>query len=94
MRADEALLYEVRDEGMLKLFFSDCLPETRLEHIRAMRAQHELKLARLRAIEPAASGAPLGIQMTLELGIGLHRWIVEWCETAERRLIEEQDHAE
>ena len=27
-----------------------------------------------------------GPGMTLELGLGLHRWIVDWCDEAERRL--------
>src|SRR5260370_4639263 len=42
---DEEPLYELRDEGMLKLFFSDSLPERRIENIPAMRERHERQLA-------------------------------------------------
>jgi hypothetical protein len=30
--------------------------------------------------------------MTLELGLGLHRWILDWCDAAERRLQDEGKH--
>ena len=45
LASDAELIDESRDEGMLKLFFSDVLPEQRIENIRAMRALHERKLA-------------------------------------------------
>jgi len=82
--------FEVRDEGMLKLFFSDMgTPEQRIRNIRAMREQHERTLAQLCAHEQEKSaGMPEGPRLTLELGIGLHRGIVEWCEATERRLTE------
>src|SRR5260370_37677846 len=41
LASDEEDLYEVRDEGMLKLFFSDSLPERRIEILRAMRPPAE-----------------------------------------------------
>src|ERR1700726_1171657 len=37
LASDDAQLYELRDEGMLKLFFSDSLPEERVEIVRAIR---------------------------------------------------------
>ena len=55
---------------MLKLFFSDSLPERRIENIRAMRERQERKLAQLRAIEPMAQHGPEGARLTLELGLG------------------------
>jgi PadR family transcriptional regulator AphA len=82
-------LYEVRDEGMLKLFFSDSLPERRIENIRAMRERHERKLAALRAIEPHAAEGPDGPYLTLQLGIGFTEYMINWCEETERRLGEE-----
>jgi PadR family transcriptional regulator, regulatory protein AphA len=80
--------FEVRDEGMLKLFFSDIgTPEQRIRNIRAMRESHERTLAQLSAHEQAKSAdMPEGPRLTLELGIGLHRGIVEWCEATERGL--------
>jgi PadR family transcriptional regulator, regulatory protein AphA len=90
LRSDEDQLYELRDEGMLKLFFSDALPERRIENIRAMRERQQRKLAQLRAIESHASEGPQGPYMTLELGIGYTQWLIDWCEAAERRLAEEE----
>jgi DNA-binding PadR family transcriptional regulator len=84
-----ALLDESRDEGMLKLFFSDVLPERRIENIRAMRALHEGKLAALRAIEPRAREGRAGPYLTLQLGIGVTEFVINWCEETERRLAEE-----
>src|SRR5947209_844749 len=37
--------YELRDEGMLKLFFSDSLPGQRIEILRAIREREERGLA-------------------------------------------------
>src|SRR5437588_1630966 len=37
LKSDLEPLYELRDEGMLKLFFSDVSPERRIENVRAMR---------------------------------------------------------
>ena len=85
-------MFEVRDEGMLKLFFSDIgTPDQRIRNIRAMRESHERTLAQLCLLEEKSAGQlPDGPQLTLELGIGLHRGIVEWCQATERRLAEEQ----
>jgi hypothetical protein len=74
---------------MLKLFFSDALPARRIENIRAMREQHEHKLASLRAIEEHAPNMRKGPYLTLQLGIGITEFVINWCEEAERRLAEE-----
>ena len=90
LASDRELFYELRDEGMLKLFFSDiATPEERIRNIRAMRESHERTLAQLVAHEDEASQVPEGPRLTLELGILLHRGIVGWCESTERRLREE-----
>src|SRR5579859_2309484 len=86
LASDPEPSYELRDEGMLKLFFSDALPARRIENIRTMRAVHERKLATLQAIEPIAAEGPLGPRLTLELGIACTRAAIEWCEATERRL--------
>src|SRR5436305_12327960 len=84
--SDGEPVYELRDEGMLKLFFSDALPERRIENVRQMRLRQERKLEQLRSIEPVASHGPAGPRLTLELGIDFTQWLVAWCETTERRL--------
>ena len=83
--------YELRDEGMLKLFFSDSLPEQRIEIVRAIRTREERDLAHLRSIEPHASKGPAGSYLTLQMGIGLTEWTIKWCEATERRLAAESE---
>jgi len=87
LSSDGELLYEIRDEGLLKLFFSETAPETKLETVRAMRALYESKRAQLQAIEANAKGMPQGPRLTLELGLGLTGWLIDWCESTERRLM-------
>jgi PadR family transcriptional regulator AphA len=91
LESDDEPSYELRDEGMLKLFFSDSLPERRIEIVRAMRTREERGLAHLRSIEPHASKGPTGSYLTLQLGIGLTEWIIDWCEATERRLAAETE---
>ena len=43
---------------MLKLFFSDDLPEKRIENIRAMRKRQERKLAQLRSLGAVENTGP------------------------------------
>ena len=86
LTSDNEPLYELRDEGMLKLFFSDALPEWRIDNISAMRERHQRKLEALRAIEPKAGKGPPGPYLTLELGIELTQCFIDWCEATERRL--------
>src|SRR5947209_13673807 len=51
LRAPGPPSFELRDEGMLKLFFSDSLTDAeRAELLRSMRAFHETVIARLEAI--------------------------------------------
>jgi DNA-binding PadR family transcriptional regulator len=86
----EEPLYELRDEGMLKLFFSDASsPERRIEVIGSMRTRQERKLAQLQAIEAHAKDGPPGPYLTLQLGLGSTQWFIDWCEATERRLAAE-----
>jgi hypothetical protein len=75
---------------MLKLFFSDVVPEQRIENIRAMRAVHERKLAVLRGIEEQTRFVRTGPYLTLQLGIGVTEFVINWCEETERRLLAEE----
>ena len=82
--------FEVRDEGMLRLFFSDVgTPEQRIDNLRAMRESHERTVTQLVALHADATDMPTGPHLTLELGLGLHRWIIDWCHQAERRLADD-----
>jgi PadR family transcriptional regulator, regulatory protein AphA len=80
--------FEMRDEGLLKLFFADALPpQEAVRTLRAMR-QHRLGvLQHLRRIEPkaiAAGGFPL---LVLRGGIELNEWSAGWCERMEEQLL-------
>jgi PadR family transcriptional regulator, regulatory protein AphA len=91
LASDDEPSYELRDEGMLKLFLSDSLPERRIDIVRAMRMREERALAHLRSIEPHASQGPPGPYLTLQMGIELTERAIKWCETTERRLAAETE---
>jgi DNA-binding PadR family transcriptional regulator len=79
--------FQMRDEGMLKLFFSDGRDtEEVLATLRAMRTQHERALARLQEAHPTPDQPDPGPYLTLEYGLGLHEWVIDWCRQTERRL--------
>jgi PadR family transcriptional regulator, regulatory protein AphA len=90
LTSDAELVYELRDEGMLKLFFSDVLPEQRVENIRAMRLRMERKLAQLLELQTHAQEMVPGPAMTLDLGITHTRSFIDWCTAAEARLAEKE----
>jgi len=91
LEADDEPSEELRDEGMLKLFFSDSLPERRIDIVRAIRAREERALAHLRSIAPHASQGPPGPYLTLQMGMELTERSIAWCEETERRLAAETD---
>jgi PadR family transcriptional regulator AphA len=86
------LRYEVRDEGMLRLFFGDVLDrEDVLANLRLMREQHEQGLAYFRELEPKARDGftekgQVFPHLALSYGIGFLEWAVEWCRETEREL--------
>jgi DNA-binding PadR family transcriptional regulator len=74
--------WELRDEGLLKLFFS-AGPEVG-RTLRSIRESYERGVERMRGITPPTdpdSGAPL----TLAFGIAFNEWAAEWFANAERR---------
>ena len=79
--------YEVRDEGLLKLFFSEDRDAGEvLDTVRAMRAKHERTLARLQEAHPTPEEPEPGPYLSLDYGLGLHEWVIDWCRRTERRL--------
>jgi PadR family transcriptional regulator, regulatory protein AphA len=85
--------YELREEGLLKLFFAGALPpEEAAEILRSMR-EHRLDVVeRLRGIEPKALAKqdPFPL-MVLRGGIEFNQWFAEWCERMETQLLEPAD---
>ena len=85
----DAMPLELRDVGMVRLFFADCLsPAEAHDLLVAVRRRSEARIAALRAIGPVAAeaweaegGHP---RLTLRMGVAFHRAIIEVCETFER----------
>jgi PadR family transcriptional regulator AphA len=84
---------EMREEGLLKLFFAGVLPpEQAAETLRSMREYRLGIAARLRAMEPGAEekleqDEPFPL-MVLQGGIEFNEWFADWCERMEARLLD------
>lgn len=96
LTSSEELVYELRDEGLLKFFFADALsPEEAVTLLRATRAHHEEVVQRLRAIEPVARAKhdEQGFRfpyLTLLGGIELHEFLGGWCRRMESEITKER----
>jgi PadR family transcriptional regulator AphA len=82
--------FEMREEGLLKLFFAAALPpEEAVEILRAMRAHRLAANRELQAMEPMAAEKddpyPL---MVLRGGLEFTDWFAGWCERMEAQLLE------
>lgn len=86
---------EMREEGLLKLFFSGVLPpEEAAVTLRSMR-EHRIELAtRLRGMESEASKKGPFSLMVLQGGIEYNEWFADWCERMEARLLDAARPAE
>ena len=84
--ATDPEVFELRDEGLLKLFFSGAAEaETAVGTLAAKRRFHEEQGQRLREIE--ATSPPSGhAYLVLRYGIEFNEWIADWCERTSREL--------
>jgi PadR family transcriptional regulator, regulatory protein AphA len=82
----DASVFELRDEGLLKLFFADAAgTDAAIQALDSKRREHERVLAHLEGID--ATGAPAGFAaLVLRYGIESNRWQAEWCERTMREL--------
>ncbi|HWM53803.1 MAG TPA: PadR family transcriptional regulator [Solirubrobacterales bacterium] len=82
--------YEMREEGLLKLFFAGVLPPEEAATILASMREHRREMVeRLQAIEPKAKDNdddPFPL-MVLRGGIEFNQWFAEWCERMESQLL-------
>ena len=81
--------YEMREEGLLKLFFADALPrEEAVEILRAMRDYRRSVHQQLVAMEPMAAAKPDPFPlMVLRGGIEFTEWFADWCERMEAQIL-------
>ena len=87
LRSDEPLVAEMRNEGALKLFFSDGLPvEDRLALIRRMRARHEEVRDGLCSREDIVRSKGGGPYAVLRWGIAFQEFNIAWLEQLEAEL--------
>jgi PadR family transcriptional regulator AphA len=76
----EPEVFELRDEGLLKLFFAGVTDgQTAPATLEAKQAHHEEVVQRLREIE--ATGTPEGFAyMVLRYGIDCNEFMAAWCQ--------------
>ncbi|MDQ3728642.1 MAG: PadR family transcriptional regulator [Actinomycetota bacterium] len=82
--ASDEQVHELRDEALLKLFFSGHASHAELVSVlETKRRVHLDTLARFREIEPhAAASEDFGPLMVLRYGIALQEFAGDWCERA------------
>jgi PadR family transcriptional regulator AphA len=81
--------FEMREEGLLKLFFADALPAGEaVAIVRAMRA-HRLEVnAELRSLQALKSEIDDPYPMiVLRGGIEFTQWFADWCERMEEEIL-------
>lgn len=81
---------EMREEGLLKLFFSSVLERQEAARTLGAMGEHRRALAeRLRNKEPSALEKPDPYSlMVLEAGIEFNQWFADWCERMQARLLD------
>ncbi|MGH2905645.1 MAG: PadR family transcriptional regulator [Solirubrobacterales bacterium] len=82
---------EMRDEGILKLFFSIHVErEEQLARLKAIRTERLGSLAQLQEVERTTAGnIPEMPGLVLGYGLELHEFIVGWCDRAIQQLEKE-----
>jgi DNA-binding PadR family transcriptional regulator len=80
---------ELRDESLLRLFFSDALPVgDGLGLLRARREGYAAMLAYLRALDDGSGEPdPPFVDLVYRWALDYCEWGTEWCDRQERRLL-------
>jgi DNA-binding PadR family transcriptional regulator len=92
LSSGDELVWELRDEGLLKLFFSGGRDREQVGALmRASRERSEQVAERLRALGPG--GDEPGTQLVLRFGIEFNDWLAQWWKDAERRIAREPERA-
>lgn len=82
--------FEMRDEGLLKLFFADALPrEEALAILRSMQNRRRAVNDQLKALKQMKGELDDPFPMiVLEGGLEFTEWFANWCERMEARLLD------
>ncbi len=82
--------FEMRDEGLLKLFFADALPrEEAVAILRSMRAKRLAVNQQLQAIKDLKGEIEDPFPMiVLQGGLEFTQWFADWCERMEAQLLD------
>lgn len=91
LQRDEPMPFELRDIGMVKLFFADALnSDEALSLVNSIKRRSEDQVATLRSIEPAAKlSADEGNALpglTLRMGIAFHQAMIDVCQDFEHEV--------
>jgi len=80
---------ELRDESLLRLFFSDALPVSDgLGLLRARREGYAAMLSYLRALDDGSGEPdPPFVDLVYRWALDYCEWGIEWCDRQERRLL-------
>lgn len=79
---------DMRDEGLVRLFFADGIPaEQRIEKLKSLRDTRAEGLRTLEAIcDMKLIDETTMPNLILVYGIGLHQYVIDWCDWAIERL--------
>jgi DNA-binding PadR family transcriptional regulator len=82
--------FEMRDEGLLKLFFADALPrDEALAILRSMRARRLAVNQQLQDLKQMKGELDDPFPMiVLQGGLEFTEWFADWCERMEARLLD------
>ena len=91
LRREEPIPFELRDLGLVKLFFADALePDEALALLANVQRRSEERVAALSEIESTALAAEIEGNahplLTLQMGIAFHRAMIDVCREFEPRL--------
>jgi DNA-binding PadR family transcriptional regulator len=88
LNSGERAHYELRDEGLLRLFFAEELSVDQLRaQIEAMRRRHHRAIEHLEDLRSKA-GDRACAHLTLRYGLDLHAFAIDWYDRLDDRLAE------
>ena len=87
LTSSASLLFQYRDEGLLKVFFGELMEHDELlRHVRQMRDEFAADLALFRRLQDEAPRELSSPMLALEYGIAFLEFAVRWWTETEQRL--------